>query len=383
MSAGVAAQADPTISGGRAEEVARKLEAVRAWLSGRDLDGVLIGSQPGFAWVTAGGRSHISIGDSSGVASVLVTSDRTYLLTTNIEVARLVEEEIGGLPFEPVSYPWHQPDGLEHTVRSVSDPAGLVSDLAASSLTVAGEDFVRLRFTLQPPEVERYRALGGDAAQAVETACREARPGDTEHDVAARIAYEAVRRDILPLVNLVAADDRIAAYRHPLPTGNRIRRTLLAALTGRRHGLHASLTRMVSFGEPDPDLTGRHAAVRRVDTTVLLASRPGATLGDVVRASTQRYEAEGFPREWELHHQGGLTGYGGREIFGTPDEPHALEASQAVAWNPSITRVKSEDTAVVTASGVEILTRTTDWPQLPTHVPAGGIDRPALLVKGA
>jgi hypothetical protein len=34
----------------------------------------------------------------------------------------------------------------------------------------------------------------------------------------------------------------------------RFERTLLVALTGRRHGLHASLTRMATIGEPDDDL---------------------------------------------------------------------------------------------------------------------------------
>jgi Xaa-Pro dipeptidase len=120
-----------------------------------------------------------------------------------------------------------------------------------------------------------------------------------------------------------------------------------------------------------------------VDATVLLASRPGVALGEVVRAGIERYEAEGFPGEWERHHQGGLTGYGGREIFGTPDEPYRLEANQAVAWNPSITRVKSEDTALVTTDGIEILTHTGDWPHERTEVPAGKVDRPALLAKGA
>jgi Xaa-Pro aminopeptidase len=317
------------------------------------------------------------------VASVLVTLEGSYLLTTNIELQRLLDEEVGDLPFESVPYPWHEPDGLQRAVGSATDPAGAVSDIGAARLTVADTRFAQLRFTLQASEIERYRALGRDAAEAVEAACRQARSGEAEMDLAARISAEAVRRDILPLVNLVAADERIAAYRHPLPTHNRVGRTVLAAVTGRRHGLHASLTRMVSFGEPDPDLALRHAAIRRVDAAVLLASTPGTSLGEVVRAGIERYEAEGFPGEWERHHQGGLTGYGGREIFGTPAEPYRLEANQVVAWNPSITRVKSEDTALVTADGIEILTRTDDWPTERTEVPAGHVDRPAILVKGA
>jgi antitoxin VapB len=200
--------------------------------------------------------------------------------------------------------------------------------------------------------------------------------------VAARIVEGCAARGVLPLVVLVAGDDRIARYRHPLPTEHAWSRTLLVALTGRRYGLHASLTRMVSAGEPDPDLSARMAAVQRVDAALLLASRPGASLGAVLARGLAQYAAEGHPGEWQLHHQGGLTGYGGRERFATPGEPLALGSGQAVAWNPSITRVKSEDTALVTGDGPELLTRTPTWPAVQVRLPEGAVARPALRVLG-
>jgi antitoxin VapB len=180
-------------------------------------------------------------------------------------------------------------------------------------------------------------------------------------------------------VNLVAADERIAKYRHPIPTRKAARRTLLVALTGRRHGLHASLTRMVSFGRPDGELERRHAAVLRVDAHYLVRSRPGRSLGEIVDGAVSRYAEEGFPAEWKLHHQGGLTGYAGREIFGAPGVDHRLRANQAVAWNPSITSVKSEDTALVTADGVDVLTTSGAWPQVNVRVEGEAVQRPALL----
>jgi Xaa-Pro aminopeptidase len=363
----------------RAAEVATKLDAVRAWLGKHDLDAVLFGSQAGFAWITAGGHGHVSTGEAGGVAEVLVTAGQAHLVTSNIELRRIVEEELTGLPFEPVEYPWHERARVDWLVAELCDPARTVSDLGSYGLARAEASLTALRFVLLPPEIDRFRALGRDAAEAVETAALEATPGDTELDVAARVAQEAMRRNILPLVDLVAADDRIAAYRHPLPTANRLRRTLLAALTGRRHGLHASVTRMVCFGDRDGDLAARHAAVARVDARYLLESRPGITLGEVLAAAREQYAAEGFADEWRLHHQGGTTGYAGREVFATPGEPHRLEPGQAVAWNPSITRVKSEDTAVVGEEGVEVLTSTDRWPRVEVELPGGSSTRPALL----
>jgi Xaa-Pro aminopeptidase len=370
-----------TAGEGRVAEVVNKIERVRAWLETTDRGAVLVTTQPNFAWITAGGRSHISIGEAAGVASALVTRASAYMITTNIELQRLLDEEAEGLPFEGVSHPWHASDGTASVVAELCDPEKAVSDAASSGLREAGTTFAKLRYELTPREVARYGALGRDSAAAVEAACRACEPGDSELDIAALVAYECARRDILALVDLVAADDRIALYRHPLPTARRLEHTLLVALTGRRHGLHASLSRMVSFGAPDEDLATRFEAVTRVDAREIDASRPGARLSEVMVAGAEQYAAEGFPEEWRHHHQGGLTGYAGREIFATPETNHRLRENEAVAWNPSITRVKSEDTVLVAAEGQETLTRTGEWPEV--EVAAGGspVARPALLVR--
>jgi len=363
----------------RVSEVRTKLDSVRAWAEKRDVDGVLIGSQAGFAWITGGGQSHISIGDSGGVASILVTVERAYLLTSNIEVRQMFDEEVEGLPFEGVDWPWHESTRVSGVLAELCHPARSVSDLGQSGLTKADASLAALRFTLLPAEVERFRALARDAAESVEISCVSACPGDRELDVAARVAEECARRNILALVNLVATDDRIAAYRHPLPTERRFERTMLVALTGRRQGLHASLTRMVTFGEPDDELAARHQAVLRVDARYLFESRPAATLGDVMAAAMEQYAAEGFGGEWRLHHQGGLTGYAGREVFATPGEAHRLEPGQALAWNPSITRVKSEDTVIVGEDGVEVLTSTQGWPRVEVELQGQRVSRPTML----
>jgi len=237
----------------RRAEVEEKLDRVRAWLDETDRDAVLLSSQPDFAWITGGGDNRVAVDARDGVAAVLVTRDTAFLLTTNIELGRLLDEEVPGLPFEAVPHPWHQPPRAAQTLRRLCDHGRAVSDTGALGLPEVEPELAPLRHTLLPPEIERFRALGVDAAEAVERACLTARPGDTELDVAAVAAVaaaECTRRGIVPLVDLVAADERIAAYRHPLPTRNRLRRTLLVALTGRRHGLHASLTRMVSLGGP-------------------------------------------------------------------------------------------------------------------------------------
>ena len=109
---------------------------------------------------------------------------------------------------------------------------------------------------------------------------------------------------------------------------------------------------------------------------MLLASQPGATIGDVFGVAVGAYSAHEFPGEWRHHHQGGLTGYLGREVFAVPGDETELPPSCAVAWNPSISGgAKSEDTALVGQEGIEILTRT---PELP-EIEIDGLARPAIV----
>ena len=75
----------------------------------------------------------------------------------------------------------------------------------------------------------------------------------------------------------------------------------------------------------------------------------------------------------------GLTGYKGREVFAVPGEPTPIPGSAAVAWNPSITGgAKSEDTALVSANGAEVVTRT---PGL-TELSVDGFARPGIAELG-
>lgn len=367
----------------RSQEVAAKLHTVRTWLDDSDLDAVLLSDQGGFAWITAGGDNHVSLGQEAGAASVLVTREDAYLLASNIELRRLMEEEVSGVPLTPVDWPWHEDGGEGRVVERLCDPARAVSDVGSLGLPVAPPELAELRTTLLPAEIDRYRLLGADAVEAVEVTCLAARTGDREVDVAARLEFECTRRGITALVNLVGVDERIGQYRHPLPSGRPLVNTLLVALSGRRQGLHASLTRMVHRGPADTDLAHRHAAVVRVDARLIAESQPGAVLGDVFDRGLEQYQREGFAAEWRLHHQGGLTGYAGREIFATGFAHQVLQAGQVMAWNPSITRVKSEDTALISDEGPEVLTRSPAWPQVKVQVAGLGrvIERPALLLR--
>jgi Xaa-Pro dipeptidase len=81
------------------------------------------------------------------------------------------------------------------------------------------------------------------------------------------------------------------------------------------------------------------------------------TLADIFKDCQHFCTEVGFPEEWRLRHQRGMTGYASREIIATPKTHQEIKVGQAFAWNPSIKGTKAEETFVLTESGPEVITR--------------------------
>ncbi len=77
-----------------------------------------------------------------------------------------------------------------------------------------------------------------------------------------------------------------------------------------------------------------------------------------------------MPNAWEGHYQGGPIGYGQREFEIAPCQTDSrlvvgshLFRYRDLAFNPSLPGgAKDEDTFLVTADGIELITTTHDWP---------------------
>jgi len=320
--------------------------------------GMLVTSRPpDVRWLLCGRGRPVDASSPTAGYTIELDGGRARVLYPDIEHPRVVaEERLDELGYELAPYAWHEGHGLEDTPPVLD----------------------ALRLELNEAERERYRRAGADVADAMRGALARLRPETSELEAAAVLSAGARERGFTTPVVLVAGDERQRVHRHPLPTGAALGRHALLAITAERDGLHVSMTRLVSFGAPPGELADLVLAAAEVDAAMIAASSPGTTTGEVLRVAADAYAERGFPEEWRLHHQGGLTGYRGREVFAVPDEATALPPSCAVAWNPSITGgAKSEDTALVDAGGVEVVTRTPDLGELATP---GGLPRPAIVV---
>lgn len=366
----------------RAVEAAEKLARLRERKGRRGARAAVLGRAANFAWLSGGGRSFIAVTAETGAAWLVVDEHAVTVVANNIEAARLREEELAGLDWEVRSCDWWEPGGLARLARELTgDPAGVLADGTVPGAIDGSADLAELRTTLGQAERTRAAAVGRDTAEALEAACRNCRPGETEFALVGRLAAECYARGIEPVVHLAAADGRAALRRHPLPTEAPVRQYALVAACGMRGGLVVSCTRLVHFGPPSDDLRRRWQACAAVDAAMISATRPGATAGQIFDVAVRSYAAAGFAGEWRFHHQGGLAGYASREWRAEPGGLPVVGPGQIFAWNPSVAGTKSEDTILVGAGAPRILTETGAWP-LAAFEPEPGVivRRPQILV---
>ncbi len=367
----------------KAEEFAIKLERVMTFLSDHELDGALLGRGDNFAWLGCGADNLVDTTGETGVAGLLVLRGEVTLVTNNIEADRLQSEELADLGIRRVEvFPWHEPAGRMGILQRLAAGAKVAADDGTAGLPPLPAGFGRLRFSLTEAEVARYRAVGADCRDAMEAAARSVERGMTEAEAAANLAAECRRRGVLPGVVLVAADERLTSWRHPVPKATPVERCAMLVLCGRRQGLVAAITRLVHFGQFGEDLIRRHMAACTVDARMIWATTPGSRAADVLAIGRQTYSEFNFPDEWRLHHQGGAIGYRSREYIATPECAEVVQPDQAFAWNPSVRGTKSEDTVLATEAGPELLTPPgDDWPTV--HIEMGGkvMHRADILVK--
>lgn len=358
-------------------EFEQKQKRILDFLAAQGLDGLLINQVSNFAWATCGAASYVNTAVERGEAWLLITPEGRYLFTSNIEATRMRgEEKLEEQGWQFVVHPWYE---------GPSKLAGMVAGLKVGAdvpypgaVDIAGQ-LVQLRTQLLPEEAARFREVGNLCAEAMDRTIGFIKPGQTEYDIAAHLAFESQRRGVQAIVNLIAVDDNIYSYRHPLPTARELDRYAMVVLCGRRYGLVASITRLIHFGPIPDELKAKAEAVARVDATFIAKTRPGASLGDIFASAQQAYAETGYPDEWQLHHQGGPASYDARDFVATPGSTETVVLNQAFAWNPSITGTKSEDTILVGDHGNDIITAIDGWPTLSIEIDGQVIERPAIL----
>jgi len=314
-----------------------------AHLDAEGLESVWFGKPSNFARLTEGGDNVVDHHSPVGCAVAGYDGDRRHVVTNNIEAPRLAEEEFPDADYH--TFEWYE-GGLAEAVADVA------TEPAAADFEVPGfgDATAAMDGPLTPAERERYRSLADDTTAALEATAHAVTPETTEEEAAGILKQECRARSVEAPVALVGGDERAPTYRHYTPKQVEIGEYCLISVTGYRGGQYVSTTRTVAFDAPDW-LEERWEVAARVETTALAATREvgqaGGTAGDVFDALADAYAELGWAEEWRNHHQGGATGFAGREWKGTPDADATVETPHAYAWNPTVRGAKTEGTWLV------------------------------------
>jgi len=353
-----------------------KQQQIHSLLREENLDALVLTQVSSFAWATCGAPSWVSTAVVAGGASLVVTPGKRYLITNNVEAPRLENEErLVAQGWELVVDPWW---GTATQIGKLTQGLRVGADHPYPGTVNLSVEIARLRSRLTIGERDRFREVGRSCAEAVAATMDSIRPGQTEWQIAGHLASECESRGIQAIVNLVGSDQRLFAYRHPIPKNKVVERYVMVVLCGRKWGMVAALTRLVHFGPLSTELRRRAQAVAQVDAAYIANTRPGKTLGEALEAGKEAYAQAGFPDEWQYHFQGGSCGYETREISAIPGIQEPIELGQIYAWNPSVQGTKSEDTVIVAETENEIITGIPGWPLVPVDYQGKAYLRPAI-----
>jgi Xaa-Pro dipeptidase len=336
-----------------AEGRVTRRERLRELLGRRNLGGVVLRRPVNFAWYTGGADSRVDHVAPDGVADILVTPRAELVLASTMSGPRMRAEQTPDI--EVVERPWWE--DAARTIRELTADGPVGSDGRVPDTVDLSPEIDSLRRTLDPDAVGRLREVGADLTAALAEAAEAVAPGVSESEAAEVLERACRERHLTAPVLLVGGDERVERFRHPLPTDAPITRRALLATSAERGGLYANHTVIVELEDPDAEVRRRCEACEEILGRMRdEATRPGRTLADAFADCRRFYADAGYPDEWKLHHQGGMTGYGSREVIATPDTHDRIESGQAFAWNPSITGAKAEETFVLTESGPEVVT---------------------------
>ncbi len=369
-----------------------------AAIASSGFSGAVLARQDNFAWLTSGGESRVSSEGERGAAILLIGPGRRQLFAKSMDGRRILDEELRGLDFDLVELAWYEescadrllcasageklvsdfsvPDGIACASSSV-DPTG-----SAGSVGVECRPgfFTALHYPLTAFERERYRELARLAESIIREAADLARPGMRESELAAFLRRRYAEEGMEAPVVIVGSDERIALYRHCMPTEKRIRETLLLAPAPRKWGLCAPISRMVFFGDAIPEALARsYGALLRIEGATLAACEPGASLAEISATQKGLFSSEGYAEEWKLHFQGGLTGYIINDPTGCLDPEARVREGQAFNWYITISGAKVEETCLVSERGAEVVSSHGIWPTVRVASRGKTYDLPGIL----
>jgi Xaa-Pro aminopeptidase len=225
--------------------------------------------------------------------------------------------------------------------------------------------FALLRRRKSPFEVELLREACRLTDAMLDAARTHARPGATEHELAAMLASIPVASGgecaFEPSV-IAGLDDPVPIRR---PTGRALAAgdSVMVDLGAAMHGYQGDASRTFVLGPPSRAQREAWDVVRRAYEAALALARPGVPCRELHRAAAEIVEAAGFSLAHRVGHGIGLATsfeWPSLDTEEAPLEPGVTICIEPGVYAPGIGNMKLEDDVVITDDGCELLTRSDD-----------------------
>lgn len=223
----------------------------------------------------------------------------------------------------------------------------------------------RVRAIKTPGEVERIKHAFIETEAAIRAAWSETRAGDSEKQIAERMAAEITRRgaDAVRHITLASGENTIHAHRRPSDRKLEPGDLLLTDFGGNWGGFCSDMARMGVCGEPAAEAAVEFAKYRAAYVDTLQFLQPGVSAADVFNHCAEAFRRLGI--ELTSPHIGhSLSRGGGHENpILHPFNQQPLEEGMLIALEPTfrsndVRRYHLEDLILITRGGREIMT---DW----------------------
>jgi Xaa-Pro dipeptidase len=363
----------------RLAEIEHKVASLRAEMANKKWDAVYISKSEHFAWITAGGDNIVTRFVEGGICGILVTAGGRYFICNNIETPRMLDEEfLDQFGFKELSMKWYESKTME-LVRGVLGKGVLAADIPLPRAVDCNAVLLEMEKVLTENEIGRYIHMGNVFSEVIENFMTAIRPGESEKEIAGRLGAKMWENGLEPVLYLVAADERIYKYRHPVPTENLVKKFLMISCNARYKGLVTKITRMMYFGRLPEELREQYAATVEIENLMASATKPGTDDIRILDLAKELYAKAGCTDMWKLHHQGGPQSYTNGFYLISENAHGIIKENMIYGYNPSITGTKTEDAFAVTAQGPLFMTYPVIFPAIRSEIAGVKYSRPGIL----
>lgn len=214
-------------------------------------------------------------------------------------------------------------------------------------------------------ELEKLRKAAELADYAIEVGCREIAEGKTELEILTAIEFEMKKKGVSHMsFDTMVLSGKKTASPHGTPGDRKIRKGdfILFDLGVVWEGYCSDITRTVAFGEPTEEMRNIYETVKRAEEAAVDAVKPGVRAMDLDKTARDVIAEAGYG-EYFTHRLGHGLGISVHE-FPSLHGSNEMELQEGMVftiepgiYHPDITGVRIEDDVVVTADGVEVLTK--------------------------